>query len=288
MGPPLIYFSRRTFIAGELPNQPKNLVRWVSSPESVNPHTAMPNLGLSEQQARDRFYAVDLHWLLVEGVKNVRPEQLSFTRKRPDVANWQLSCQGEISLLDVVRNVKPTVLIGACGQGSTFAEEAVRMMAKNAERPIIFALSNPTSRCEAIPERLLEWTGGRALIGTGSPFEPVEYNGKSVPTAQTNNSYIFPGLALGIISSRAERVSNAMIKTAAHTLAGLSPTQTREEGCLLPPLENIRSVSKAIAYAVGEQAIKEGLAGIERSQLETELEANIWEPAYKPYELAGD
>jgi malate dehydrogenase (oxaloacetate-decarboxylating) len=241
--------------------------------------------GLSEQQARDRIYAVDLHGLLVEGVKNVRPEQQPFVRKRSDVENWRLSGQAEISLLDVVRNVKPTVLIGVCGQACTFPENAVRLMAKNTERPIIFPLSNPTSRCEATPQQILEWTKGRALIGTGTPFEPVEFNGKAVPIAQTNNSYIFPGLALGIISARAERVSDAMIKIAAGALADLSPTRTNKEGCLLPPLESIRNVSKAIAYAVGEQAIKDGLARIERSQLQTELQANIWEPAYKPYEL---
>jgi malate dehydrogenase (oxaloacetate-decarboxylating) len=248
----------------------------------------MQDDGLSEQEGRDRFYAVDLHGLLVEGVKGIRPEQQSFVRKRSDVETWQLSGQAEISLLDVVHNVKPTLLIGVCGQACTFPEDAVRVMAKNTERPIIFPLSNPTSRCEATPQQLLDCTGGRALIGTGSPFEAVEVNGKPVAIAQTNNSYIFPGLALGVISSRAKRVSDAMIKAAARALAELSPTRKDKEGSLLPPLESIRSVSKAVAQAVAEQAIKDGLASIERSQLESELDANIWEPAYRPYELVRE
>jgi malate dehydrogenase (oxaloacetate-decarboxylating) len=146
---------------------------------------------------------------------------------------------------------------------------------------LFFRYRTPTSRCEATPQRLLDWTGGRALIGRGSPFEPVEVNGKPVDIVQTNNSYIFPGLALGIISWRAERVSDAMVKAATRTLAELSPTGKDKEGSLLP-LESIRSVSKAEAQAVGEQAIKDGLAGVEWSQLETELNANIWAPAYKP------
>lgn len=245
----------------------------------------MQDEGLSEQEARGRFYAVDLHGLLIEGVKGIRAEQQSFVRKRSDVETWQLSGQAEISLLDVIRNVKPTVLIGVCGQACTFPEDAVRVMAENAERPIILPLSNPTSRCEATPQRLLDWTAARALIGTGSPFEPVEFNGKPVPIAQTNNSYVFPGLALGISSTRAKRVSDGMIKAAARALAELSPVRKDKEGALLPPLENIRFISKLIAQAVGGQAINEGLAGIERSQLETEIDANIWEPAYKPYEL---
>jgi malate dehydrogenase (oxaloacetate-decarboxylating) len=244
--------------------------------------------GLSEREAYGRFYGVDLHGLLVEGVQGIRAEQQPFMRKRSELETWQVSGKAEISLSDVVRNAKLTILIGVCGHASTFSEDAVRMMAKNTARPIILPLSNPTSQCEATPQGLLDWTEGRALIGTGSPFEPVLVNGKPVRIAQTNNSYIFPGLALGIIASRAKRVSDAMIKAAAKALAELSPARKDKEGCLLPPLENIRSVSKTIARAVGAQAINDGLGGIEPERLEAELEANIWEPAYKPYELGWE
>jgi malate dehydrogenase (oxaloacetate-decarboxylating) len=248
--------------------------------------SVMQDEGLrGEEEALGRFYALDLPGLLVEGVQGIRPEQESFARKRSEVEGWQLSGQTKIGLLEVVRNAKPTVLIGVSGQAGAFTEDAVREMAKNAERPIIFPLSNPTSRSEATPQQLLEWTQGRALIGTGSPFEPVNVNGKLVRIDQTNNSYIFPGLALGIISSRARHVSDAMIKAAAKALAELSPTRQDKEASLLPPLDSIRSVSKAVAQAVGAQAMKDQLADVDETRFESELAKNIWEPVYKPYEL---
>jgi malate dehydrogenase (oxaloacetate-decarboxylating) len=159
-------------------------------------------------------------------------------------------------------------------------------MAKHTPRPIIFPLSNPTSSSEATPQQLLDWTEGRALVGTGSPFKPVNVEGKLVHIDQTNNSYIFPGLALGIISSRARHVSDTMIKAAARTLAELSPTKRDKAGSLLPDLKTIRSVSKQIAWAVSNQAIQDGLAGINPREIEDALTANIWEPVYRPYELA--
>jgi malate dehydrogenase (oxaloacetate-decarboxylating) len=160
-------------------------------------------------------------------------------------------------------------------------------MAKGTKRPVIFPLSNPTSRSEATPQQVLDWTDGRALIGTGSPFRPAKFNGQVIHIDQTNNSYIFPGLALGIISSKARRVSDAMIKAAALALANLAPTRQKKEGNLLPPLANIRSVSLEIAKAVGNQAIQEGNALIDEAQFEQELAGNVWEPVYEPYERAG-
>jgi malate dehydrogenase (oxaloacetate-decarboxylating) len=241
--------------------------------------------GLSEAEARKRFYAIDRYGLLVEGGKDIRPEQQPYARSKEEVKNWQLSNPTEIGLLDVVRNAKATVLIGVSGQQGAFTEEAIRAMAKNAERPIIFPLSNPTSRSEGTPQNLLTWTEGRALIGTGSPFQPVEINGKQIHVDQTNNSYIFPGLALGIVASRAKRVSDAMIMAAAKALVGLSPTKKDKTASLLPSLSKSREVSRIVAEAVGNQAIADGLAATpDKAALQKELEANIWEPAYVPYE----
>ena len=127
----------------------------------------------------------------------VRPEQLPYARKEPEVQGWKQPGDGEITLLDVVRHAKPSVLIGVSGQAGAFTEEAVREMAKHAARPVIFPLSNPTSRSEATAQDLMDWTEGRALVGTGSPFDPVNVGGKKISVTQTNNSYIFPGLALG-------------------------------------------------------------------------------------------
>lgn len=249
--------------------------------------SVMRDAGLSDQEAGEHFYAVDRYGLLVEGGKDIRAEQQPFARKRSDVAGWQVSNPQEIGLLDVVRHAKPTVLIGVSGQPGAFTEEVVRAMAKNTERPVIFPLSNPTSRCEAKPQDILDWTEGRALVGSGSPFGPAKVNGKVIHIDQTNNSYIFPGLALGIISSHAKHVSDAMVKASARALAELSPTRQDKHASLLPPLSSIRSVSLEVAKAVGKQALQEGLATVDEAGFEKELAANVWNPVYEAYELAS-
>jgi malate dehydrogenase (oxaloacetate-decarboxylating) len=163
-------------------------------------------------------------------------------------------------LLDVVMNARPTILIGTSGQPGTFTEEIVRAIGPYAERPIIFPLSNPTSRSEATPADLIAWTGGRALIATGSPFETVSYGGRRYPIAQFNSSYIFPGLGLGVLASGARRVSDAMFMAAARALADYSMASRDPAAPLLPPLAESRQVSRAIALAVAAAAQREGLA----------------------------
>jgi malate dehydrogenase (oxaloacetate-decarboxylating) len=240
--------------------------------------------GLSKEEARSRFYAIDRYGLITKSRQNVEAEQLPYAREEQEVQRWKQP-DGQITLLDVVSNVKPTVLIGVSGQAGAFSEQAVREMAKHTSRPVIFPLSNPTSRSEATPQDLMEWTGGRALIGTGSPFDPVTYAGKKSPVAQTNNSYIFPGLALGIIASKARYVTDTMVKRAATELILHLPTQKDRQASLLPPISEARSLGRLIAEAVGMQAIQDGQAQIgDEAALNRELEANIWEPAYVPYE----
>ncbi len=252
----------------------------------------MQENGLSEAQARERFYAVDRYGLLVENGKGIQPGQELFENKPSDLAGWKLSAGEEISLLDVVRNAQPTVLIGVSGQPGAFTEEVVREMAKHTDRPVIFPLSNPTSRAEATPENLLKWTDGRALVGTGSPFDPVEIGGKLVEITQTNNSYIFPGLALGILASRATRVSDAMIMASAKALAALSPTRMDRNASLLPPIADSRKVALVVAEAVGKQAMVEGIAKVmdvtDVEALKNELHAYAWDPVYLPYERLKD
>ncbi len=240
--------------------------------------------GLTEEEARQRFYAIDRYGLITEHGKDVRPEQLPYARKEQEVQGWRQG-NGEITLLDVVREAKPSVLIGVSGQMGVFSEPVVREMAKHTARPVIFPLSNPTSRSEATPQDLLNWTEGRALIGTGSPFEPVNFGGKKIHIAQTNNSYIFPGLALGIIASKARHVTDTMVKAAAQELVRHLPTQKDKEASLLPPLAESREIGRFIAQAVGRQAIKDGQAQIaNEDELNRALKANIWEPAYEKYE----
>jgi len=175
------------------------------------------------------------------------------------------------------------VLIGVTGNAGTFSEQAVREMARHVARPVIFPLSNPTSRSEAVPQDLIEWTEGRALIGTGSPFPNSSWNGKPVATAQTNNAYIFPGVGLGVIAGDAVRVTDAMFMAAAKTLAGLSPAK-HGENRLLPPVNALRSVARAIAVAVAKQAQEDGVAQpLADEELSRRIDAHVWEPVYRPY-----
>jgi malate dehydrogenase (oxaloacetate-decarboxylating) len=246
---------------------------------------AMIDAGLGEAEARHRFYAVDRDGLLIEGMPGITKAQEPFVRERATVADWTLQKPGEaISLADVVANAKPTVLIGVSGQAGAFTEPVIREMAKHVHRPVIFPLSNPTSRSEATPEQLMTWTDGRALIGVGSPFPPVVVNGQSVPINQTNNSYIFPGVGLGVLASEARRVNDAMFMAAAKALAELSPTVQDKNGRLLPPVTELRNVAVAVARAVGRQAQTDGLAPKRHdNDLEESIQSRVWNPGYQPY-----
>ena len=249
---------------------------------------AMKEEGLSNAEARQRIYSFNRYGLLVEGCEGIRPGQEALLRKRSEVEGWKLTSSAgncAISLLDVVRNAGVSVLVGVSAQAGAFTEEIVREMARHTARPIIFPLSNPTSKAEAKPADLLRWTDGRALVGTGSPFEPVEVNGKPVRISQVNNSFIFPGLALGILVSRSKRVSDAMIMASAKALAGLSPALTDANAPLLPPIADCRKVSLVVAEAVAKQAMNEGAAEVvEEATLRERLRAYVWEAIYQPYE----
>ena len=249
----------------------------------------MKEEGLTEAEARKRIYSFNRYGLLVEGCQGVRPGQETLLRTRGEVEGWKLtdSASGPcaISLLDVVRNAGVTILVGVSAQPGAFTEEIVREMARHTARPIIFPLSNPTSKAEAVPADLLRWTDGRALVGTGSPFDPVEVNGKLVRISQVNNSFIFPGLALGILVSRSTRVSDAMIMASAKALASLSPTLAEPDAPLLPPIADCRRVSLVVAEAVAKQAMADGTAEtVEEETLRERIHAYVWEPVYLPYE----
>jgi malate dehydrogenase (oxaloacetate-decarboxylating) len=244
---------------------------------------ALEDDGLTEQEAKARIYALGRPGLLVEGAEGIHPVQMEYVHPRTDVEGWHVLDAKKIDLEEVVRNAKITVLIGVAGKAGMFTEEAVRAMAKNTERPVIFPLSNPTSKSEATPEDLLQWTNGKALIGTGSPFEPVKWGDGEICIDQTNNSYIFPGLALGIVASKARRVSDAMIMTAARTLEKLSPVENDRTAHLLPPLKDSRRLSRVIAEAVAKEAIAEGMSKMKESGVEAAVAANVWEPKYLRY-----
>ncbi|MEW6542720.1 MAG: NAD-dependent malic enzyme [Nitrospirota bacterium] len=241
---------------------------------------AMVREGLSEREARSRFWLIDRQGLLREGL-TLLPFQEKFVQPRAALAGWKLARPDRVELADVVANVRPTILIGASGVPGVFTEPVVREMARHVGRPIIFPLSNPTERAEAKPADLLAWTDGNALVATGSPFEPVSFRGRTVPIAQCNNSYIFPGLGLGVLAVGAKRVTDGMFMAASLALAECAPALQSREAPLLPPLTEIRSVSRRIALAVAAEAQRAGLAApTSRDELERLVEGKMWAPRY--------
>ncbi|HAT1658818.1 TPA: NAD-dependent malic enzyme [Legionella pneumophila] len=247
---------------------------------------AMMNQGLTEQEARSRFYLVDRYGLLHDEMKDLLPFQKGFVRPSASLQNWKLEKKGEITLTDVINNAQPTILLGVSGQPNQFNEGMIKTMLSYCERPIIFPLSNPTSRAEAIPHDLLNWTAGKALIATGSPFEPVAMNGRKIEIAQCNNSYIFPGVGLGVVAGQAKRVTNLMMMAAAVALSELAPAVKTGEGRLLPELTSIREVSQHIAKAVILQGIKEGhIEPMSDNQIGDSIKRTMWTPQYEPYVL---
>lgn len=245
---------------------------------------AMMTEGCTEAEARKKFFLIDRDGLLTEEMRNLLPFQKPFAKSKAELAVWSYQNPNDITLLEVVKKVRPTLLIGVSGQPGIFTENIVREMAAHVERPIIFPLSNPTSRCEAVPADLMQWTNGKAVIGTGSPFEPVIKNGKPFRVDQTNNSYIFPGMGLGLISVKAKRVTDAMFMAAAKALAETSPTKYNRDANLLAPLSEIREVSLQVAIAVAKEAIATGLAGFVPNQpLNEHIKDYMWTPAYLPY-----
>ncbi|XTZ40415.1 NAD-dependent malic enzyme [Salmonella enterica] len=241
--------------------------------------------GLSEADARQKVYMVDRFGLLTDQMPNLLPFQSKLVQKRENLQNWDRETETEaISLLDVVRNVKPDILIGVSGQTGLFTEEIIREMHKHCPRPIVMPLSNPTSRVEATPQDIISWTDGMALVATGSPFAPVQWKEKSYPIAQCNNAYIFPGIGLGVISSGASRITDEMLMAASETLAEYSPSRLNGEGMVLPELKDIQKVSRAIAFAVGKMAQQQGVAVKTSAEaLQQAIDDNFWEPQYRTY-----
>ncbi len=250
---------------------------------------AMMDGGLTEAQARSKFFFVGRHGLLLDDSPYVKDFQKPLLQSRDCIYAWQVADKNSISLEEVVIHVRPTILIGVSGQPGVFSEAVIRAMASGVERPIILPLSNPTHRCEGIPADILKWTDNRALIGTGSPFPDVMKNGQLYRIDQTNNAYIFPGIGLGVITVGASRITERMFMVAAKTLAACSPARFDPSANLLPPLTKIREVSFEVAVAVAECAMAEGLAKpILIEELTQKIHAKMWTPAYLPYKKATD
>lgn len=245
---------------------------------------AMQEEGLSKEEACKNFYLVDIHGVIHSGQPQVLEHQELFSRSSNEVAKWKVKDPAQITLLELVQNVHPTVLIGVSTQKGAFTEEIVTEMARHVERPVIFPLSNPTSHCEAHPQNLIRWTKGKAIIATGSPFAPFLHDNQLYSIAQCNNVYIFPGVGLGVIACKAKKVSDKMFLEAAKVLSKHSPMVHDPRGLLFPSFENLRPICRKIALAVAETAQQEGLAEkTSRSELEQLIDKTIWFPQYETH-----
>ncbi|SFN40254.1 NAD-dependent malic enzyme [Formivibrio citricus] len=248
----------------------------------------MMTMGLTEEAARSRFFIVDRFGLVTDQTPGLEPFQQKFTQCSQAIAGWTLDKPDFVGLMDVMRNAQPTVLVGVSGQAGIFTEAAIREMAAHVARPVVLPMSNPTSCIEAQPADVIRWSDGRAVVGTGSPFEPFEFQGKVHHFAQSNNSYIFPGIGLGVLAAGARRISDAMLIASALALAELSPAKNQEGAKLLPELTDMRKVSLHVAQAVARQARAEGLTeNLSDAQFEERIKAYMWEPSYQSCRCAG-
>lgn len=243
----------------------------------------MVSEGISEKQARKQIFMIDRWGLLEERMTDLLPFQQALTQPTSVREEWKIEANNEISLLDVLTHAKADVLIGVTGVPGLFNQAVIEAMAAGCERPVVMPLSNPTSRVEAKPADIITWTKGRAIVATGSPFEDVRYEGNTYPIAQCNNSYIFPGIGLGVISANANRVTNEMLQQASITLASMSPLLKGGKD-LLPPLSDIQNVSLHIAIEVAKKAVEQGKA-ISRTEerLQEKIKEEFWSAQYREY-----
>jgi malate dehydrogenase (oxaloacetate-decarboxylating) len=242
---------------------------------------AMTGDGLHPAAARARLWCLDRYGLLTDDMTGLRDFQVSYARPAAEVRDWPgHGTPSGIGLAEVVGRVHPTILIGTSTQHGAFTEPIVREMAAHVDRPVILPMSNPTTLSEATPPDLLAWTGGRALIATGSPFGPVTYQGVTYQIGQANNALIFPGLGLGALLSRARRITDHMITVAARAVAGLTDTTT-PGASLLPPIDDLRATSARVALAVARAAADDGVAG-QPGITAGAVDAAMWKPQYAP------
>ncbi|EJV61210.1 NAD-dependent malic enzyme [Bacillus mycoides] len=241
---------------------------------------ALVRVGLSEQEAHERFWCIDRNGLITDNMEDLLDFQAPYARKEAEVKDWKQS--DAIGLAEVVKHVKPTILIGTSTVAGAFKEEIIKEMASHVERPIILPMSNPTPLAEAKPVDLIEWTEGRALVATGSPFDPVTYNGVTYVIGQSNNALIFPGLGLGTIVVRASVMTDGMFAAAAEAVASM--VDTSQPGApILPEVEELRNISEMVAIEVAKVAVAEGVAreNLSDNDIKIAVKESIWKPEYR-------
>ena len=245
--------------------------------------TQMCAEGLSELQARSQVFMVDRDGLLVSSMSSILDFQFPLSKDPSHIADWDLD-ELYPSLEETVRFAKPTILIGVSGQGGLFTQSIVEAMLSECEAPIILPLSNPSKQIEATPEQLLNWSKGQAIVATGSPFKPVNYDGQRYIIPQCNNSYIFPGFGLAVVAAKIRHISDEMLVVASEVLAKASPAAINKQDALLPKLADIGQLSKEIAFAVSQVAFEQGLAeSMTDEALRAAITAQFWLPEYREY-----
>ncbi|MFT8736299.1 MAG: NAD-dependent malic enzyme [Zymomonas mobilis] len=248
--------------------------------------SAMVAEGLDEITARGQIYMVDRNGLITDDMQDIPDFQKKLAQPLSKLKNWEVSEHG-FSLLEVVRQSQATVLVGVSGQKGLFTEEVIKTLASHCEAPFVMPLSNPTSHMEATPEDILKWTNGKALVATGSPFAPVVISGNSFPIAQCNNAYIFPGIGLGVLASKATRVTDNMMVAAAYALADTAPSARNEGTAILPSFDDIEDVSYVIALAVAKAAVEDNVAEKkDDKELLSLIKDYYWHPEYSTYHVA--
>lgn len=240
-------------------------------------HAAMVRDGASTEQAKSNIWLVDVQGLVTDDIKDVPDYQQVYMHPKSEVAAW---ADGEIDLLTTVQHVKPTILIGTSTSPNAFTEDIVRALAAGVERPILLPLSNPTSRIEVMPSDAVPWSQGRALIATGIPVPPVDYDGVTYTIGQANNALLYPGLGLGTIVSGAEHVTDGMLLAAAEAVAAQVDV-SKPGASLLPSVQNLRASSATVALAVGRAAAVDGVATRSHDNLVQAVQDAMWRPAYR-------
>ncbi|HVV69403.1 MAG TPA: NAD-dependent malic enzyme [Gammaproteobacteria bacterium] len=245
---------------------------------------AIVRTGVAPQDARSRFWIIDKHGLLIDTMQDLTPAQKPFARPASDVAHWPSGGKAEISLLEVIKQVQPTVLIGCSARGGAFTQEIIETMASLVAQPIIFPLSNPTEKAEATPQDVLNWTQGQALIACGSPFPPVSFQGETRRIAQCNNALIFPGMGLGVIAVKANRVTDNMLWAACEALNRCAPIHDDPHAPLLPSIDQAHQSARDIAIAVATQALADGVATMPSgATIISCVDSQYWFPEYLPF-----
>ncbi len=251
---------------------------------AMNIRTMLLEEGLGEDEVQRRIFAIDVPGLLLSDKPGLDEAQKRFAQERSAISGWELRQPGAPTLLDVVKNSRATVLIGVTAKNGLFDAAVLRQMAQNDERPVIFALSNPTSKSECTPQDVAAATLGKGIVATGSPFAPFEFNGKTLVTSQCNNMFIFPGIGLGALVSRSTRITSSMFLKASKAVSALVTDEQRRHNKLLPDLSDIRNVSVAVAKAVAVEAREAGLGRlISDEELERLIRKAQWVPHYYPY-----